>query len=44
MTEQGEGWKTGHVVRSFEATESPTTLIVVGAVPGKPFEIAAWDK
>jgi quercetin dioxygenase-like cupin family protein len=34
----------GGVARKFEATESPTTLIVVGGVPGKPFEIGDWEK
>ena len=34
----------GAVARKFEATESPTTLIVVGGVPGKSFEIGDWEK
>jgi quercetin dioxygenase-like cupin family protein len=34
----------GGVRRKFEATESPTTLIVIGGVPGKPFEIGDWEK
>ena len=34
----------GSVARKFEATESPTTLIVVGGVPGRPFEIGDWEK
>jgi uncharacterized cupin superfamily protein len=34
----------GTVARRFEATESPTTLIVVGGVPGKPYEVGDWEK
>jgi len=34
----------GPVRRKFEATESPTTLIVVGAIPGKAYEVGAWEK
>lgn len=34
----------GPVRRKFEATESPTTLIVVGGIPGKAYEIGAWEK
>jgi quercetin dioxygenase-like cupin family protein len=30
--------------RKFEAAASPTTLIVVGATPGHPFEIGDWEK
>lgn len=34
----------GPVRRKFEATESPTTLIVVGGTPGKAYEIGDWEK
>ena len=34
----------GSVARKFEATESPTTLIVVGGVPGQTFEVGDWEK
>ena len=34
----------GSVARKFEATESPTTLIVVGGVPGQAYEIGDWEK
>lgn len=34
----------GPVRRKFEATASPTTLIVVGAVPGKAYEVGEWEK
>jgi quercetin dioxygenase-like cupin family protein len=29
--------------RKFESTASPTTLLVVGAMPGKAYEIGAWE-
>jgi hypothetical protein len=32
------------VRRKFEATESPTTLIVVGGTPGKAYEVGDWEK
>jgi mannose-6-phosphate isomerase-like protein (cupin superfamily) len=32
------------VRRKIEATASPTTLIVVGAAPGRAYEIGAWEK
>jgi quercetin dioxygenase-like cupin family protein len=32
------------VRRKFEATESPTTLLVIGAIPGKAFEIGDWER
>ena len=34
----------GPVRRKFEATESPTTLIVVGGTPGKPYEVGDWER
>ena len=34
----------GPVSRKFEATSSPTTLIVVGAIPGKAYEVGDWEK
>jgi mannose-6-phosphate isomerase-like protein (cupin superfamily) len=34
----------GAVRRKFEAVESPTTLIVVGAIPGKAYEVGAWER
>ena len=34
----------GPVSRKFEAIESPTTLIVVGAIPGKVYEVGAWER
>ncbi len=34
----------GPVLRKFEATESPTTLIVVGGTPGKAYEVGDWEK
>jgi quercetin dioxygenase-like cupin family protein len=30
--------------RKFEAAASPTTLIVVGAVPGQAYEVGDWEK
>jgi quercetin dioxygenase-like cupin family protein len=30
--------------RKFEATASPTTLIVIGATPGKAYEVGPWEK
>jgi mannose-6-phosphate isomerase-like protein (cupin superfamily) len=32
------------VKRKIEATASPTTLIVVGATPGKAYEVGDWEK
>lgn len=32
------------VRRKFEAVASPTTLIVVGAVPGKAYEVGDWER
>jgi quercetin dioxygenase-like cupin family protein len=29
--------------RKFESTASPTTLIVIGATPGKPYEVGPWE-
>jgi quercetin dioxygenase-like cupin family protein len=34
----------GPVRRKFEATVSPTTLIVIGAIPGQVYEVGAWEK
>ena len=34
----------GRVRRKFEATESPTTLIVIGGTPGKAYEVGDWEK
>jgi quercetin dioxygenase-like cupin family protein len=34
----------GHVRRKFEATESPTTLIVVGGIPGQAYEVGDWER
>ena len=34
----------GAVRRKFEATESPTTLIVVGGTPGKAYEVGDWER
>lgn len=34
----------GTVRRKFEATVSPTTLIVIGGTPGKAYEVGAWEK
>jgi quercetin dioxygenase-like cupin family protein len=34
----------GPVRRKFEAVASPTTLIVVGGVPGKAYEVGDWEK
>jgi quercetin dioxygenase-like cupin family protein len=30
--------------RKFESAASPTTLIVIGACPGKAYEVGAWEK
>jgi quercetin dioxygenase-like cupin family protein len=30
--------------RKFEATASPTTLIVVGGTPGKAYEVGPWER
>jgi quercetin dioxygenase-like cupin family protein len=32
-----------NVTRKIEATASPTTLVVVGATPGKAYEIGDWE-
>ena len=32
------------VKRKLEATASPTTVFVVGAAPGKAYEIGGWEK
>ena len=32
------------VTRKIEATASPTTLVAVGATPGKAYEIGDWEK
>jgi uncharacterized cupin superfamily protein len=32
------------VARKFEASESPTTLIVIGAIPGRAYEVGEWEK
>jgi mannose-6-phosphate isomerase-like protein (cupin superfamily) len=31
------------VKRKIEATASPTTLIAIGACPGKAYEVGAWE-
>jgi len=31
-------------LRKFEATASPTTLLVIGATPGSPYEIGEWER
>jgi uncharacterized cupin superfamily protein len=30
--------------RKFESAASPTTLMVIGAVPGKAYEVGDWEK
>ena len=30
--------------RKFESTASPTTLIVIGASPGKAYEVGPWER
>jgi mannose-6-phosphate isomerase-like protein (cupin superfamily) len=30
--------------RKFEAASSPTTILVVGSSPGKPYEVGSWEK
>ena len=30
--------------RKFESAASPTTLIVIGACPGKAYEVGAWEQ
>ena len=30
--------------RKFEAAASPTTLVVIGATPGKAYEVGPWEK
>jgi quercetin dioxygenase-like cupin family protein len=32
------------VRRRIEATASPTTLLCVGATPGKPYAVGAWEQ
>jgi quercetin dioxygenase-like cupin family protein len=32
------------VRRKFEAGASPTTLIVIGGTPGRPYEVGDWEK
>ena len=34
----------GGTHRKFEALASPTTLIVVGAVPARAYEVGEWEK
>jgi uncharacterized cupin superfamily protein len=34
----------GPTTRKFEATASPTTLIVIGAIPGQAYEVGEWEK
>jgi mannose-6-phosphate isomerase-like protein (cupin superfamily) len=34
----------GATRRKFESTTSPTTLMVIGAVPGQAYEVGAWEK
>ena len=34
----------GRCSRKFEATESPTTLIVVGGIPGQVYEVGEWER
>jgi quercetin dioxygenase-like cupin family protein len=29
--------------RKFESSASPTTLLVFGATPGKPYEVGQWE-
>jgi len=29
--------------RKFEAAATPTTLVIVGATPGKPYEVGEWE-
>jgi quercetin dioxygenase-like cupin family protein len=29
--------------RKFEAAASPTTLLVIGATPGKPYKVGQWE-
>jgi quercetin dioxygenase-like cupin family protein len=31
-------------MRKFEASASPTTLLVIGATPGQPYEIGEWER
>jgi quercetin dioxygenase-like cupin family protein len=30
--------------RKFEASASPTTLLVIGGTPGKPYEVGPWER
>lgn len=34
----------GDTRRKFESVASPTTLMVVGAVPGRAYEVGAWER
>ena len=34
----------GPTRRKFEAVASPTTLIVIGGIPGKAYEVGKWEK
>jgi mannose-6-phosphate isomerase-like protein (cupin superfamily) len=34
----------GSVRRKFEATASPTTLVVIGGTPGRAYEVGDWEK
>jgi len=34
----------GSVRRKFEALESPTTLVVVGGIPGKVYAVGEWEQ
>jgi uncharacterized cupin superfamily protein len=34
----------GATRRKFESTASPTTLMVIGSVPGKAYEVGDWEK
>jgi uncharacterized cupin superfamily protein len=34
----------GGTRRKFESAASPTTLVVIGAIPGKAYEVGAWEK
>ena len=32
------------VSRKIESTASPTTLLAIGATPGKAYEVGDWEK
>jgi uncharacterized cupin superfamily protein len=34
----------GGTRRKFESVASPTTLMVIGAIPGRSYEIGEWEK